>query len=175
MKTFHIARAKPGDAAELTALAFAAKRHWGYPESWIQAWTEQLTITPEFIGQHPVVVALREGEALGVAAVEITGEEAVLLHFWVKPSAMQQGIGAALFAECEAIARHASAVRLIVESDPHAEGFYRKMGASVIGRVPAHVLNVERFLPKLEKTLERSSSTLGVGKPPTKFGHEPNK
>ncbi|HTO03326.1 MAG TPA: hypothetical protein VL069_06475, partial [Opitutus sp.] len=68
MSPFRIDRAKPSDAAALTALAFAAKRHWGYPESWIQAWTEQLTITPEFIGAHPTVVALREGEPLGVAA-----------------------------------------------------------------------------------------------------------
>lgn len=111
---------------------------------------------------------------MGVAALEITDQEAVLLHLWVKPCAMQQGIGTALFAEYEAIARHAGAVRLIVESDPHAEGFYRKMGASVIGRAPAHVLNVERFLPRLAKTLERSSSAIGVGKPP-KFWQEPNK
>ena len=153
MKPFSIVRAKPSDAAALTALAFAAKRHWEYPESWMEAWTDQLTITPEFILRHPTVVAKRDGELLGVAGFEITGDDALLLHLWVEPAAMRQGIGAALFAECEANARRAGAVRLIVESDPHAEGFYRKMGARLRGRVPAHVQNVERFLPKLEKLL----------------------
>jgi hypothetical protein len=40
-----------------------------------------------------------------------------------------------------------------VESDPNAEGFYHKMGARLIGQVPAGVLGSERTLPLLEKTL----------------------
>jgi hypothetical protein len=39
----HIVRAKPEDAANLTGIAFAAKRHWGYPENWIESWRDLLT------------------------------------------------------------------------------------------------------------------------------------
>jgi hypothetical protein len=66
---------------------------------------------------------------------------------------MNRGVGAALFAECEAVARRTGAERLTVESDPYAEGFYLRMGATSKGRVPASVQGVERFLPKLEKLL----------------------
>ena len=32
--------AVPADAARLTEIAFAAKRHWAYPESWVARWRE---------------------------------------------------------------------------------------------------------------------------------------
>jgi hypothetical protein len=37
-----IVRAKPEDAAALTQIAHAAKRHWDYPERWIEAWRDIL-------------------------------------------------------------------------------------------------------------------------------------
>ena len=42
-----IRRAVSGDAAGLTAVAHAAKRHWGYPESWIALWERELTVSAE--------------------------------------------------------------------------------------------------------------------------------
>ena len=30
----------------LTQIALAAKRHWGYPERWIEIWSSQLTFSP---------------------------------------------------------------------------------------------------------------------------------
>jgi hypothetical protein len=44
-----IVRAKPQEAEALTEIAHAAKRHWGYPEPWIQNWRDILTMRPEFI------------------------------------------------------------------------------------------------------------------------------
>ena len=46
-----ILRAKAEDAAKLTEIAFSAKRHWGYPEQWIENWRHVLTIQPEFYCQ----------------------------------------------------------------------------------------------------------------------------
>jgi hypothetical protein len=37
-----IVRAKPEDAETLTEIAHAAKRHWDYPERWIEAWRDIL-------------------------------------------------------------------------------------------------------------------------------------
>lgn len=39
---------------------------------------------------------------------------------------------------------------LRVESDPHAVGFYERMGARLAGTVPAPVLGTARELPVLE-------------------------
>jgi ribosomal protein S18 acetylase RimI-like enzyme len=153
MSEARVTRAQPRDAAALTEIAFAAKRHWNYAETWIRGWADLLTITPEYLREHLTFLMATNREILGFAAIEFTEGEAVIQHLWVRPSAMRRGIGAALFAACETAAREAGATRLIVESDPHAEGFYQRMGAVTIGRVAARMESVERFLPRLEKRL----------------------
>ena len=72
---------------------------------------------------------------------------------WVVPAAMRRGIGRALFAACEQEARRRGATRVKIEADPHAEEFYARMGARTIGREPAPMEGVERFLPIMEKAL----------------------
>ena len=39
----HLRRANPDEAGVLTEIAHAAKRHWSYPESWIEYWREDVT------------------------------------------------------------------------------------------------------------------------------------
>lgn len=153
MKPFRITPATVEDAAALTGIASSAKRHWGYPETWIHEWAGLLTITAEFVREHPTFKAEDSTGVVGVAAIEVNGREALLVHLWVKPGAMGKGVGAALFAESETAARVAGAMRLVVESDPNAEAFYRRMGATKVGSVPASVHGVERYLPVLEKRL----------------------
>jgi hypothetical protein len=58
-----IRRARPADAPRLSALAHAAKRHWGYPARWMRLWRDDLTVSPAFIRRHPVYCA-RRGRAL---------------------------------------------------------------------------------------------------------------
>ncbi|PYS84043.1 MAG: GNAT family N-acetyltransferase, partial [Acidobacteria bacterium] len=53
-----IRRAQPDEAAVLTEIAHAAKRHWGYPENWIEHWQDDLTITPDFIATNEMYVAI---------------------------------------------------------------------------------------------------------------------
>jgi GNAT superfamily N-acetyltransferase len=147
------ARALPEDAGELTAIAHAAKRHWGYPESWISRWEGVLTVTPEYIRANPVQVAFSDGRIVGFCSVLLRGREAHLDHLWVLPSEMKKGIGRSLFDLAEGLAREAGADRLRVESDPNTEEFYVRMGATRYGRVPAAMDDDERFLPLLEKSL----------------------
>lgn len=153
MAGLKIRQAEPHDAEAMTAIAFASKRHWGYPESWMDEWRDQLTISTEFVRGHQAFLVSDEQRIVGFGAVEVNGSEALIVHLWVEPAAMNQGVGALLFGQCEAAARTAGALRLTVESDPHAEGFYLKMGARRVGEVPAPVGGEERFLPALEKLL----------------------
>jgi GNAT superfamily N-acetyltransferase len=141
------------DAPALTAIAHAAKRHWGYPEEWIRRWADGLTLTPAYIGQNLVFIA-REGETIrGFHALVLQGNDAQLDHLWVLPDAMGQGIGRALFEHAENCARQNGATRLWVESDPHAESFYRHLGMTVFDQTPAPMDGQPRFLPLLEKVL----------------------
>ena len=148
-----IVRSSPGDAAALTAIAFEAKRQWGYPEAWIRAWAGTLTIAPGYVASNPTFSALEGGAAAGFCALRMGAGEARVDHLWVRPAHWRRGIGRALFRHAESVARAAGAQVLVVESDPNAEGFYLAMGAARVGRVPAHMEGVERFLPLLEKGL----------------------
>ncbi len=58
-----IRRAEPSEATALTEIAHEAKRHWDYPEEWIQLWKSVLTITCEFIEEHEVF-AVQAGEEI---------------------------------------------------------------------------------------------------------------
>src|SRR5437762_2508251 len=51
-----IRRARPDESEALTALVHAAKRHWDYPQEWIDSWKSDLTLTPEFIANNEVFV-----------------------------------------------------------------------------------------------------------------------
>jgi GNAT superfamily N-acetyltransferase len=121
------------DADALTEIAFAAKRHWRYPENWVRQWQEALTITPEYISKNPTFVAAVEDEIVGFGAVQIEGGDAVLDHLWVLPQFMGRGLGRALFQHAEEIGRASGAVRMRIVGDPHAEQFYFHMGAIVYG------------------------------------------
>lgn len=141
------------DADGLTKIAFAAKRHWQYPEGWIRQWEAALTMTPEYIQAHPTFVAAMDRELVGFCALQFERNEALLDHLWVVPSHMRRGVGRALFQHAEEIARAHGATRMKIVGDPHAEQFYARMGATIYGRELAAMDGVERFLPLLEKTL----------------------
>ena len=80
--TMQIVRAKPEEAAALTEIAFAAKRHWGYPESWIQLWADVLTVTPELITRNPTFSAIDDGRVVGFYSLT-TEPRPDLNHLWI--------------------------------------------------------------------------------------------
>lgn len=151
--TVAVVRSEPAEALTLTAIAFAAKRHWGYPEAWIQRWAASLTFSPEYIAQHPCFSAKEDGVTIGCAALHMEADVGWIDHVWVTPAAMRRGIGSLLFQRCEDEARCVGGTRLMVEADPHATEFYARMGAREIRREPAPMDGVERFLFIMEKIL----------------------
>lgn len=148
-----IRRAEPDEAAALTAIAHAAKRHWGYPDAWIAEWRDALTLAPAYILGHAVFVAVEEDEPRGFYALSMEDGLAELDHLWMEPGWMGRGLGRALFEHAVATARAAGAARLQIDSDPHAEAFYLRMGARRTGEIPADVDGVHRVLPRLEVML----------------------
>ena len=105
---FQLRPASSSEAAALTSIASAAKRSWGYPETWLEAWSEQLTVSAEFIANVPTFVARHAGDILGWGAVRVENTDAHLDHLWVKPAAMHHGVGTALFQHAETLARDAA-------------------------------------------------------------------
>jgi GNAT superfamily N-acetyltransferase len=145
----HIARADREDAVVLTNIAFAAKRHWGYPETWMENWRDVLTVRPEFIASHETYAAILDGRTLGFYAVGRKDDRLDLLHMWVLPDAMGIGVGRSLFAHCLERARDLGCRELEIESDPNAEGFYQHLGAHRIGVSIKELGGQRRELPVL--------------------------
>jgi N-acetylglutamate synthase-like GNAT family acetyltransferase len=149
-----IRRADSSEAEQLTAIAHAAKRHWRYPESWIEEWKADLTITPEFIANHEVFVAMVNDDIAGCCALVVTGALAEIEHMWIKPEQMGGGVGRALFEHARDRARELQVPVLELSADPNAEGFYERMGAKRIGAVSAGMSGAEaRVLPRMRINL----------------------
>jgi GNAT superfamily N-acetyltransferase len=145
-----IVRAKPEDAATLTEIAHAAKRHWGYPENWIAAWREILTMRPEFIAGNTAYCAVEADRAIGFYVLTTEDGGLHLDHLWILPSAMGRGIGRALFQHAATEASRLGSNLIKIEADPNAEGFYKRMGATRVGTSVSEVEGERRELPLME-------------------------
>jgi ribosomal protein S18 acetylase RimI-like enzyme len=145
-----IVRAGPEDAPVLTEIAFAAKRHWGYPERWIESWRDILTMRPEFIAANVACCAIQDDQVVGFYVLTTEENGLHLDHLWIRPAAMRHGIGRALFEHAIEQARNSGFAAIRIEADPNAEGFYQRMGARRVGISVSEVEGERRELPLLE-------------------------
>lgn len=143
-------RAAPNDAARLTEIALTAKRHWGYPESWMARWMAGMTITPDFITRNEVYVAAVGGEVVAFYGLIPSRPKAILEHLWVLPGFMGKSLGEGLFAHALSRCRELGIARLEIESDPNALGFYARMGARKVDERVYELDGQTRALPILE-------------------------
>jgi N-acetylglutamate synthase-like GNAT family acetyltransferase len=148
-----IRRAHPDEADVLTEIAHAAKRHWGYPENWIEHWKDDLTITPDFIASNEMYVAVAGEEIAGCCALVLSDSQAELEHMWIKPAHMGNGVGRALFNQIVERGTQLKATGLELSADPNAEGFYQRMGATRIGEVRSEIEGQPRVLPRMRFAL----------------------
>jgi GNAT superfamily N-acetyltransferase len=146
------ADAVSGDVAELTAVAHAAKRVWGYPEEWISLWSDELTVRPGYLDEHRVRV-VRKREIFGWCATRADDEGVAWLEAcWVRPASTGRGIGRLLVGDAFRIARQLGATEMRVVADPNAAGFYERLGFRRIGDEPS--LPAGRRLPILARALD---------------------
>ena len=145
--------ATPDESEALTNIAHAAKRHWKYPEKWIEQWSSDLTLTPEFIAGNEVFVAVIDGEIAGCCALVLSPSLVELEHMWINPKQMGGGVGRTLFQHATQRAAELGFSELELSADPNAEGFYRRMGAEAIGEVPADMEGQARVLPRMRVRL----------------------
>jgi ribosomal protein S18 acetylase RimI-like enzyme len=157
MASTQIVRAEPQDADALTEVAHAAKRHWGYPERWIQHWRDILTMRPEFIAANVAYCAIEKSRAVGFYLLTTETDGIHLDHLWILPAAMHRAIGRSLFEHAVAQTRNLGFRAIKIEADPNAEGFYRRMGARRVGVNITEIDGEPRELPLLEFRIEGSS------------------
>lgn len=144
--------ARPGELAELSILCLRSKAVWGYSADFLAACRPRLSLGPEDLATSHVAVADRRGHVRGVLQVTTQADPARLDKLFVDPRALRRGIGRALFAETLRVARDAGARSLVIDSDPAAAGFFRRMGATDAGEVACDCV-AGYTLPRLFMTL----------------------
>lgn len=149
--------ARPDDLPALSELAFRSKAHWGYDAQFMEACREELMVPLSALSSD--VVRLAEVGHAPVAFYHLceTGNPAELEvdALFVVPECIGTGLGQLLWDDLEAAAAKRSATRLVVQSDPYAEGFYQRMGMVRIGERPSESIS-GRTLPLLEKPIPGS-------------------
>lgn len=147
-------RAGAAEAAALSELAFHSKAVWGYDPEFLEACRSELTLTPEFISRAEVYLLELHGRPLGFYSLVRWNSDIELGHFFVAAEHIGNGVGRALWQHAVDRARALGFERVLVQSDPNAEGFYLRLGAERIGEVPSQV-QPGRSLPLLLYPLVR--------------------
>jgi len=146
-----IRKALVHEAEALTALAFAAKAHWGYAPETLKLWVPQLGVSAADIAGKQVCVCVIGGEVAGFYALARSGDAWELDQLWVAPAFMRRGVGRALVAHALDAAFRDGADVVAVDADPNAEAFYLACGAVRCSEVPAPIPgDVRRVRPQLE-------------------------
>jgi GNAT superfamily N-acetyltransferase len=156
MATLSIREARPDEAAALSELAIRSKAHWGYDAAFLEACRADLTLTPREIAESASLVCEGATGVLGFSRVVLMDERTAELDaLFVDPTAIGMGAGKLLWEHSVAAARELGAQDLLLQSDPHAEGFYLSRGARRIGEV-ASALLPGRTLPLMHVDLRRA-------------------
>jgi GNAT superfamily N-acetyltransferase len=153
--------AAPADAPRLTAIAFSAKRHWRYPEAYYQAWENELTVTEQYFIQN-IVRCIAGDDVVGfyslcfLETARRFGEVCVesgwwLDHMFIEARWIGQGLGTRLFVDMILALRQRGAGRVRLFADPHAAGFYEKLGCRFVRNSGSSI--PERTVPVYEYAL----------------------
>ncbi len=149
-------RLRPAHAEELdelSGLCLRSKSVWGYDAVSLEACRAELSLHPDDLAGDNVWVADRGGAIVGIVQISTSGTVASLEKLFIEPSAMRCGLGRRLFEWAARKARALGAREMVIESDPGAADFYRRMGArdegfAMSGSIPG------RRLPRLKLELE---------------------
>ena len=125
---------------------------WGYDNDFMERCREELTIESRDLRSTAITIAEKDDKIVGVAQVRLFGREADLLKLFVEPTTLRSGVGRTLFVWATVQATSGGANRLVIEADPGAVPFYRRMGAQDCGFAPSGSI-AGRMLPRLFKEL----------------------
>ncbi len=143
-----IRKAIPEDLPILNQISVASKRHWQYPEEWIQRWLEDLTLNEGDLQNQEIHVLEVDEKLIGFCGIAEDSEAYEVAHLWVLPEYIGKGYGKKLLnASISNVAIDKKKIRLV--ADPNAENFYQSQGFKKVEEVESYPEG--RFLPVMER------------------------
>jgi N-acetylglutamate synthase-like GNAT family acetyltransferase len=145
----NIELAQISDINTINRVIESAKRHWGYSDDLMDIWLPDLLLKPEDFDIRTIWVLKKQKQIIAISSlVFLSNGVCELEDFWVIPAYMGCGIGRKMFQFIINHLEEIEAIKLVIISDPNAEKFYNKMGAS---RVDLFASKPEgRMLPIME-------------------------
>jgi len=125
--------ALPSDLQNLNDLLKASKAHWGYDEVFMKEFMENLGLSEDSFSQQSLFVVFIEGVLAGFYGFAVGEDEILELeNFYLHPDFIGKGLGRQMWALCLQTAKFLGHGEFLVWSDPHADGFYEKMGGKLV-------------------------------------------
>ena len=138
------------DLEALNSISVRSKAYWGYPESWMEKWLDELTLDADKFSNQHIMVVEYESKIIGFSSVVENKDNYEILHLWILPKFIGKGFGKMLLEKT--IQKFVTTDKaIIVESDPNAEKFYESQGFITFDRVES--IPKGRFLPLMKKLL----------------------
>ncbi|WP_298393304.1 GNAT family N-acetyltransferase [Flavobacterium sp.] len=144
-----IQKANSSDHEILTQITKKSKAFWGYSEDLLLVWNDALTITQEYINTHQVFSFKVDDKIVGYYSYILEAEDNIKLdNLFLLPQFIGKGFGSLLLADFLKRIQNQNHKRIYLESEPYAEGFYKKHGFQTIGKLETAIQG--RFMPVME-------------------------
>lgn len=136
----------------LTEITKKSKAFWGYSNEQIEIWSEFLTVSKEYIETNPVYNLVVEDQIIGYYSFFHESENTIKLdNLFVLPEFIGKGFGKILMNDFLNRLKDIDVQKVILNSEPNAEAFYKKFGFVKIGQIETSIK--DRFLPIMELQL----------------------
>lgn len=137
------------DHEHLTQITKKSKAFWGYSEDLLLVWDDALTITEDYIAKNDVYKFSVEDNIVGYYSYILEDEHNIKLdNLFLLPQYIGKGMGSYLMTDFLNRIQNQTHKRVYLESEPYAEGFYKKHGFQTIGKLETAVK--DRFMPVME-------------------------
>lgn len=146
------------DHKTLTAISFSSKEYWKYPSEYLDIWSNELTITEDYISKNFVYVVESGNSPIAYYSVvflekpiEISDVEISngywLEHMFVLPRFIGNTVGSRMISHIKDLCEKQQITVLKVLADPNSKVFYEKIGFEYLRDIPSTIPN--RTTPEL--------------------------
>jgi len=148
----NILKAITEDHILLTEITKRSKAYWGYSEEQIEKWSNNLTVTADYIEKNNVCNLVIENKIIGYYSyLKLEENQVKLDNLFILPEYIGKGFGSYLMNDFLERMRNEKCQKIILDSEPNAEQFYQKIGFTKIGEFETSIKN--RFMPIMEMKL----------------------